>query len=342
MHRIVSAAAALLLLLGTAGCESLRYYGQAASGHLRLMRNSVPISTLLANPDVSEDYRNKLQIARDARRFASEALQLPDNASYTRFVPIPGKAVTYNVVAAPEFSLEPVRWCFPVAGCINYRGYFQQEDAQVKADALRHSGHDVVTTYAAAYSTLGWFDDPIPETILRGSEERMVSLIFHELAHQKLYRDNDTAFNESYASAVAIAGLHRWLLAHGRDPSRNVAAQRIAERQQVLALLQPTREELKQLYASDLSPDEMRTQKARLLSEARQRHAQHAPELPRWSQWFARLNNAALISLADYSDGVPGFLRLLEDCGENWACFHRQAAAIAEDQSQRDALMEQP
>ena len=180
---------ALLPIL--AGCESVHYYGQAVAGHLSLLSRRVPVERGINDPDTDPRLRDSLQMAQEARRFATEVLLLPENASYTAYAPLERDAVTYNVVATPEFSLRPRQWCFLVVGCVNYRGYFSLQDAQDKARALQEAGDDVVITRAAAYSTLGWFNDPIPGPVLRWEPDRMVGLIFHELAHQKLYVADD-------------------------------------------------------------------------------------------------------------------------------------------------------
>ncbi len=322
---------AVSLLLG--GCETLHYYGQAVGGHWRLLHSRVSIEDAINDPTTSPALLEKLQIVREARRFATTTLLLPENASYTQYAPMDRDAVTYNVVAAPEFSLQPRQWCFPLVGCVNYRGYFDPDNARKKADELSAEGHDVVITHAAAYSTLGWFADPLPGPVLQWETYRIVGLIFHELAHQKLYVKNDTAFNESYASAVAILGLHAW------QESEGIAAMaRINSRRRMHALLQPTTQALEALYASDLPDTEKRQRKAEILARARDDYAAHADELPGWESWVAGLNNARLISLSDYTGGIETFESLFAQCQQDWACFHDQSRSLGHNPDLRHTL----
>lgn len=325
----------LFLVLGgvLSGCESARYYGQAIGGHLELMRSRVPIHEALADPALPAERASQLRSILEARRFATEVLKLPDNASYTSYAPRDDDAMTYNVVATPEFSLQPRQWCFPIAGCVNYRGYFAQADAQRKAREHQQRGDDVVVTRAIAYSTLGWFDDPLPGPLVEGDIGRAVGLIFHELAHQQLYIKNDTPFNESYAMAVALLGLRQW------QPALAASARaRFARQQQVYILLQPTIEALAALYATDRPAAVMRAEKKRIFDETRARYAAVASDLPGWESYFAELNNARIIGLSDYTRGVAAFESLFAQCHGRWECFHAEARRIGESSERRQAF----
>lgn len=315
------------------GCESLRYYGQAIGGHLELMRSRVSIQEALADPALPAEQASRLRRLLEARRFASDVMKLPDNASYTSFAPRDDDAMTYNVVATPAFSLQPRQWCFPIAGCVNYRGYFAQAAAQRKAREHQQRGDDVVVTRAIAYSTLGWFDDPLPGPLIDGDMGRAAGLIFHELAHQQLYIKNDTPFNESYATAVALLGLRQW------QPALAASARaRFARQQQVYLLLQPTIEALTTLYASDLPAAAMRDEKQRIFDDTRARYAAVASDLPGWERYFAELNNARIIGLSDYTRGVAAFELLFTQCHGRWECFHAEARRIGESPERRQAL----
>lgn len=314
-----------VLAIALSGCESIHYYSQAVSGHFDLLSRRVSIDAAISDESTSATHRQALTAARDARRFASEVLELPENKSYTQYAPLDRDAVTYNVVATPEFSLEPKQWCFPVAGCVNYRGYFKRSDAEKKADELRQSGHDVVITRAAAYSTLGWFADPLPGPVLEWPTERVAGLIFHELAHQKLYLPNHTTFNESYASAVALLGLRIW-----RKDLGDNARQRFDERQAAYAIIEPTLAALKALYDSDISTAQKRAEKSRIFAAAQQRYSDQSSKLPHWENWFAGLNNARLVSLSDYTAGIASFESLFSECHEQWRCFHERSKSLAE------------
>lgn len=333
MNFRVSRIGLLVLMLGLSACESLHYYGQAVGGHWELMRSRVPVATAIADPDTPPELREKLKMVVDARQFASQTLRLPDNDSYLQYAPMTRNAVTYNVVAAAEFSLKPQQWCFPVAGCVSYRGYFDLQDAQEKAHQLARQGMDVTITHAAAYSTLGWFDDPLPGPVLRWEDYRIIGLMFHELAHQKLYIPDDTAFNESYASAVAILGLRAW-----QDSEGAAAQARQDARRRVHTLLEPTREALETLYASALTVQEKRQRKTAIFAEARSRFIPLATDLPQWQQWFDGLNNARLISLSDYTSGISAFESLYRACKQDWACFHQRSRDHGEDPRKREQL----
>lgn len=341
----------LLLLLALpllGGCETLAYHWQAASGHLRLLAGRAPLTELAADPATPPALRAKLHTLADARRYASDALGLPDNRSYTLYAPLPHadrrepsarQALVWNVVAAPEFSLAPKRWCFPVAGCVSYRGYFARGDAEAKAAELAAAGYDVLVRPAAAYSTLGWFADPLPEPVLQWRTEAIVRLMFHELAHQQLYVPGDTRFNESYASAVGGLGLQAWRRAQGEA----AAVEAPSARARIARILEPTYAGLRALYASTQPAAAKRAAKAALLEQARARYAaaraESAAGLERWADWFAALNNARLAGFADYSAGVAAFHQLYADCEQRWDCFHAGAAQLAENPARRRAFV---
>nr|MBV6628444.1 aminopeptidase [Oceanococcus sp. HetDA_MAG_MS8] len=326
---------ALLLLLS--GCETLAYHAQAVQGHWQIMRARVPLQEWAAAPERAVDETSKVETLLQARRYASTELALPDNRSYTQVAVLDREATVYNVVAAPEFSLSPLSWCFPVAGCINYRGYFHQEQAEKKALELVGDGYDVVVQPVAAYSTLGWFNDPIPSPVMDWPIDDIVRLIFHELAHQKLYVADATRFNESYASAVAELGLAQWRH-HLGSPASAPAVNRSA---QVYALLQPTLDALRELYARSYSPERMREEKYALLRSAQARYSQGASLGRYWDAWFSELNNARLAGLSDYQSRVPSFEQIFAECQQDWDCFHRRSRAIGEDPARRQQFLAQ-
>ena len=325
----------LVLLALLSGCETLGYYGQAARGQWELLQAREPIDQALGREDLDPELRSKLELVQSARRFATEQLQLPDNGSYRSYAPLPRDAVVYNVVAAPEFSLEPKSWCFWVVGCLSYRGYFAEADAQALATTLQAEGYDTLVGKVPAYSTLGWFADPVPGPVLAWPDEEIVRLLFHELAHQQLYIPDQTRYNENYANAVGRLGLRAWRQAQGL-PAREDAPLSA----EVSALLPPYLQELEALYARPLPELDKRWQKqavfARLAAAAAPIRAQSAG----WDRWFSQLSNARLAAFADYNAAWPAFAALHQQCQEDWACFHARSADIGENPESRKPLLQ--
>ena len=314
---------ALCALLG--GCASLDYYWQAVGGQWEIWRRERPIARELARADLPPALRAKLELVERARRFAHDELALPDNGSYRDYADLGRDYVVWNVFATPELSLTPVRSCYPLLGCVDYRGYFSEARARLAAATLAARGHEIFVGGVAAYSTLGWFDDPLLNTVLRWDDLRIVDTLFHELAHQVLYIADDTTFNESFAMAVARAGLDRWL---ADDPAAR--ARRAADRareQAFLALLAEYRGRLAALYAGTTSDDDKRAGKARLFAELSARYAalrQDWGGYDGYDAWMRTdLNNAKLASLAAYHDEVEHFLALLARCDGDLPRFYR-------------------
>jgi len=330
--RLLALLLALLLLplLHLASCAGPGYYAQAVSGHLDLMWNREEISAVLSGTGNDPELARKLELARDARQFAITRLGLPDNSSYTEFVRTGRDAVTWNVVATPELSLEPRRWCFLVAGCVPYRGYFQHEAATHFADRLASDGLDVSVSPAVAYSTLGWFEDPLLDTMLRYSDEQLAAVIFHELAHQQLYLRGDTAFNESYASFVEEVGVTLWLQSANREARLAKWKNQRQAAAQFHSLLQQTRASLFALYSGDATDGEKRQSKAAIFDrlEADYRTLVDEQWLGRdyFAAWFSNgLNNARLALFSSYRGGVCAFAALYRESGRNMQRFHQRA-----------------
>lgn len=327
--RFVLVAVGLFLL---SGCGQLSYYSQSIRGQVGLMGKRQPVSEVIASPDTAPDVRTKLEETQRIRDFAVSELKLPQNESYRLYADLGRPYAVWNVVATPEFSLQPKQWCFLVVGCLAYRGYFAEEDAQRFATGLRQEGMDVVVSGIRAYSTLGWFDDPVLNTFLDLPRFRLAGLIFHELAHQRLYIDNDSTFNEGFATALQIAGVNRYLERYG-SPAERERHRRARQRQRdFLALVEKTRERLRDLYDEPLEPAVMRAAKREVLEGLR---AEYARLRERWGgyagydAWFAGdLNNARLAAVATYQDYVPAFLKLLESVGGDFEAFYRAAEAL--------------
>jgi len=336
----------LVLALLLAGCTNLAYYRQSVAGHLALMAAREPIAEVAGDPDTAPRVRERLLRAERIREFASRELALPDNDSYRSYVALDRPYVLWNVVAAPEFSLEPKTWCFPIAGCVAYRGYYDERAARSFAEKLAGEGLDTAVLGVRAYSTLGWFDDPVLSTMIEQPEHYLAGIIFHELAHQRLYVRDDTAFNEAFATAVEREGVRRWLRAHGA-PGALAAYERALEREALfLSLLGVARERLAALYASARPAAEKRATKKRIFAELRDAHAQARPQLgPGYDAFFAgRLNNAHLALVATYHAYVPAFERLLAAEGGRLPAFYEAVAALArlpadERRARLEALM---
>ena len=312
----------LLLLLN--GCASVSYYGQLASGQLQLLQAREPVSEVVADPSRDQKLRAHLAQSQKARTFASEHLHLPDNQSYRLYADIGRRYVVWNVFVTPEFSLTPQNHCFPIAGCVAYRGYYSQSAARGEAAVQRLQGMDVSIGGVEAYSTLGWFNDPIISSMMGWGDERLATLIFHELAHQRIYVKDDTEFNESFATFVEQEGTRQWRASRSLAPDNGAQAQR---RDQFTQLVLDTRTRLEKLYALPLPADQMRQRKAaefeRLRSEYRHlRDSQWAGDR-RYDAWInAPMNNARLLPFGLYDQWVPGFSALFRQEGGDWVRFY--------------------
>ncbi|MDR3369177.1 aminopeptidase [Rhodoferax sp.] len=333
---------AVLLLTGLlSGCADARYYAQSVGGHLKLMAAARPIDDWLADTHTPEPLRSRLRLAQSMRRFAVTQLHLPDNASYQRFADLKRRYVVWNVVAAPEFSLELKTWCFPVAGCVGYRGYFDQADAQALATELRAQGLEVSVYGVPAYSTLGWMNwlggDPLLNTFVNQPDGELASLMFHELAHQVLYVKGDTVFNESYATAVERLGGERWLATQGSAQARQDFANYDRRRQQFRALTRHTRQRLEQIYMKnsplDLDSKGLVAMKTEVMQDFRAHYAMLKQSWGGYSgydTWVAQANNAAFGAQAAYDDLVPAFEALFEHEGRDWPRFYEAVKQLAQ------------
>ena len=318
----------LLLSAGAlAGCETLGYYGQAVSGQLALSAKARPVAEVLADPDAPAALKDRLRAAAAIREFATRELGLPDTGAYRSYADIERAYAVWNVVAAPEFSLEPVQSCFPIAGCVAYRGYFERDAAERHAAARRAAGYDVVVYGVPAYSTLGWFDDALLSSFIDYPDAELARLVFHELAHRVAYVKDDSGFNESFAVVVEREGLRRWLRETGRAAVPSARAE-------FEALLAAARKTLQALYGSRLEPGEMRRRKREALEPLR--------------PWLARLrgfesaepSNAFLASFATYTEKVPAFERLLAEAGSDLERFYARVRALARrPRAERDAAL---
>jgi predicted aminopeptidase len=289
----------------TTGCQSLSYYTQAIGGHMKVMSKARPLSDWLADPATPPELRQRLETARRIREFASRELELPENKSYLAYADIERAYVVWNVFAAPQFSVEPKQECFPFTGCVSYRGFYSEDEARKHAARLREAGYDVYVGGVPAYSTLGWFDDPLLSTFIRYPDAQLARLIFHELAHQLVYKKGDTTFNESFAVTVEEEGVRRWLEHEKRTGELEAFQAAQARKREAAQRVAQARERLAAVYRMDLS-DEQKLEHKRLEWQRLRERYPALPEEP---------NNAFLASVALYTELVPSFERLLARAG---------------------------
>ena len=336
---IVAATTLAIAALGmTAGCSNLSYLAQSVHGHLNLVRAARPVPDWLADAHTPGPLKERLQLSQRMRDFAVAELKLPDNASYRRYGDLGRSSAVWNVVAAPELSLTLKTWCFPVVGCVGYRGYFARDDADAAAAGLRADGLEATVYGVPAYSTLGklpgaMFSDPLLNTFLRYPEGELARLIFHELSHQVAYAADDTVFNESFATAVERIGGARWLAQQGSPQARADYEVYNARRNDFRELTRRVREQLDALFRSNASDADKRAGKATQMQQMRADHA--ALKAQAWvgyagyDGWFANANNASLGVLAAYNELVPQFERLFEREGRDFTRFYAQVQRLA-------------
>ena len=352
-------AASLLL----SGCSSPGYYWQSLSGHARLMLAARPVDAWLADQGTPEALKARLRLSQRMRDFAISTLKLPDNPSYRRYADLHRRSVVWNVVAAPPYALTLKTWCFPVTGCVGYRGYFDEAAARAEAAQIERDERLEVSVYGVpAYSTLGWMNwaggDPLLNTFIQYPEGDLAAMIFHELAHQRVYLPDDTAFNESYATAVQRLGARLWLESNGSAEARAQYQALEQQRQQFRALTLTTRQALNQLYAqagskgkvaNDGESIEVSALKIKAYEQFRSDYAalKARSGLPAanwrgYDDWVAHANNAAFGAMAAYDEGVPAFERLFVQNGSDWSRFFNAVEALAKlSKPQRDAALQQ-
>jgi len=353
---VVGSGAVMLLLAGTAcltsGCSTIGYLGQSVGGHLDLMQRARPVDQWLADGSTSAPLKRKLELSQRMRVFAVRELKLPDNASYTRYADIGRPAVVWNVVATPELSLKLKTWCFPVMGCVGYRGYFDKAGAEALAAELRAQGLEVDVYGVPAYSTLGWTNwmggDPLLSTFIGWPDGEVARLVFHELAHQVVYASDDTAFNESFAVAVERIGGNRWLAQEGDAQALRDFETTQQRREEFRALTLRARTTLDALYRqADLDDGAKRQRKAQVMAQLQAEYVRLKTE--RWAGYagydafIARANNAALAVQGAYNDLVPDFERLFDRSDRDFDKFYdavKRLAALPKDQ--RHATLRAP
>jgi predicted aminopeptidase len=341
-----SVKAALLVLLSVAlvSCETVGYYSQAARGQLTIVFGREDIQRLIERQDLSDELADKFARVMDIREFAESELGLPVGGNYSSYVDIEREHVVWNVFAAPEFSVEPVNWCYPIAGCVAYRGYFSERSALRYAAKLEEDGLDVYTGGVDAYSTLGWFEDSLLSTVLNRADYQLAGLIFHELAHQLVYLPGDTTFNESFATAVEREGVRRWLAKSNKDSNIAAALLDYDRQQQFVDLVTDYRDRFESLYQLDLNASSMRSQKLELQQMLREEYAtlkQQWQGYEGYDGWFSRsLNNAQLSTVASYNDLLPFFVAVFEQSNQDFSAFYAEVSRLANlPEQERDELV---
>jgi len=317
-----------MLVLQIEGC----YYLQAARGHMELMNKRRPVDEVIQDADSPDALKDRLVLVKEVRDFSIRELQLPDNDSYRTYADLERDYVVWNVFAAPEFSLQAKTWCYPVAGCVGYRGYFSKEDAERQAEKLRRDEFDVVVGGVSAYSTLGRFSDPVLNTMMHWTDLDLVAVLFHELAHQQLYVKDNSEFNESFASAVEEIGIERWLSSRGETDRLQEYRSSREFRQQLIQHVQTARAKLTELYESGADEDRKRERKQAILTELGEAAAREVDRSGRRSPGWLRspLNNATLIPLSLYQGRLEEFRELLAQCEGDLRCFYVRAETLAE------------
>ena len=320
---------ALLFIVVAAlhGC----YYMQAASGQIEILRKREPIGDVIADPATPPDVSRRLELVEDARAFSITELGLPDNDSYRTYADLEREFVVWSIFAAPEFSLEPRRWCYPIVGCVSYRGYFREQAARQEAAKLAAQGLDVHVGGVAAYSTLGRFDDPVLNTMMQWGDTQLIGVLFHELAHQVLYIRDDTGFNESFATAVEEYGVRKYLADRGRSELIDDYEQQRQFRRRVMQLVNAARDDLGTYYSETIDPDEKRLLKEhrleRLVVDLRALLESDGRDAAAW--FSAPFNNARLVSFSLYEGYLPAFRQMLADCDNELQCFYDEARRVS-------------
>jgi len=332
-HRRIGLVLVLALFAGGAACSDLGYYLQSARGQLRVVAARQPVEELLRDPQTPAPLRERMVLAKDLLAFASNELHLEAHGSYRHYIDLKRPYVVWNVVATPRLSLAAKTWCFPFAGCVPYRGYFDEDDARDFAAGLAAKDLDVDVYGVTAYSTLGWFDDPLMNTFLFEQRGQLAELLFHELAHQKVYVKDHTAFNEAFAVVVAEKGAARWLDTAGSPDELQRWRLVRKRREQFDALFDSTRARLLEAYAAH-SPDEekLRTKEA-IFEGFREGYGRL---LASWGEekrggWLDRgLNNARFAASLTYRELVPSFERLWEQSDGDPVRFYQGVQALAD------------
>lgn len=321
----------LLLIFLNSGCASLSYYSQSVQGQIEVFQKSRHIHEVLKDENISNTLHRKLNTVMAIRAFSIKQLGLPDNKSYLSYADLGRDYVVWNIFATEEFSLEPQQWCFLFVGCLHYRGYFSEQDAKDFAEGLKSKGMEVYLGGVSAYSTLGWFDDPLLNTMLNWSEARLAAVIFHELTHQLVYLKGDTEFNESLADAVGIIGVRQWLTASEQFGKLQEYENFLEREKTFVSLILKHKVLLEELYSKDISNHFKRIEKSKLFDAMRNEYAliKQNWEKDYYGNWMQfKLNNASMASVVSYRKYLPAFLNLYNSTGNNIDVFFKKIQSL--------------
>ncbi len=336
---------AVIITVLCSGCSSIGYYSHLIGGHLEIHSNTKPIDSIIKSPDTTDKLAHKLKLIIEAKKFAESNLDLPKNDSYTKYADLGRDYVMWSVTATPKLSLSPYQSCFIIVGCMNYRTFFAKRNAEEFAADLQKQGYETYIGEIAAFSSLGWFDDPVLNTMLSWPDTRLAGLIFHELTHQKIYAHNDTTFNESVAVTVELEGIKKWLTSKKDIEKLNAFLKRQKRHQQFLSIILATRSKLEFLYQAPI-PNKQKLAKKRLIfSQLLEDYKNLKVSWNGYSgydRWFnTNLNNAKLALLTTYTQHVPVLTRLLRDNEDDFAKFFKSVRKLADmDKSERDLVLQ--
>lgn len=346
--RLAAAVVLTAVLFGVCGCRTINYYGQAIKGQYQILANQHVIDELIFDSRTPPKLRDQLRLVMELRAFAESQLDLPVDGHYRKYVDVKRRHVVYNIQAAPEFSLEPKQWWYPFLGKLDYRGYFSEADAKEYASILRDEGYDVYIGYVGAYSTLGFFKDPVLNTFVFDQEQDLAETLFHELSHQQVFASGDTDFNEAFATTVGEEGARRWIAARNDPDLAARYREQLARTRQWVGIVMEARRELLALYGDTLDEkgnvkateaksgvphEQLEREKAQVFRRLRERYAELKQSWDgegQFDAWFKRdLNNAQLNSIAAYYELVPGFERLLALNGNNLKKFYAEVERLS-------------
>lgn len=319
-----------LCIISLTACSTISYYNQSVLGHLDLMWNKQQIIQKIADKGVSDNEREKLRYILESREYASQYLKLPDNDSYTEIAYVNSAYIVWNVNAAPEFSLKPIKWCYLLIGCVSYRGYFAKSNAVEFANTLTTQGLDATISGASAYSTLGWFDDPVMSSMLQWRDWAIAGIIFHELAHQVIYIPDDSAFNEAFAKSVEQIGSLYWLASHDHKKLQEYFSY-LKRHQAYRFLLLKTKQSLTTLYNTELDATLKRAKKQEIFAALKVDYQQFKKDwkTKAYDKWFAeKLNNAHFVSDSTYYSKLPIFFALFVEQKANWNSFYQHVKLL--------------